>query len=95
MHVVFWSCSFVKEIVPQTMAIYGKPTPAISRLGIKPYVWITECLRGEVSTNGTAFPQSIGLGATFRLVLFPFYFAEVPFTSIVMSVNICLINLYM
>ena len=56
----------LEEIVPQTMAIYGKATPAIPRLGINPYIWITECLRGQANTNGTAFPQAIGLGATFR-----------------------------
>ena len=51
------------EIVPQTLA---GPTPAIPRLGIQPYVWSTECIRGQVSTNTTAFPQSLGLAATFR-----------------------------
>lgn len=54
------------EIVPQTLAVYGGSTPAIDRLQIKPYVWITECLHGQVSTNTTAFPQAIGLGASFR-----------------------------
>ena len=34
----------LEEIIPQTMAIYGKVTPAIPRLGINPYIWITECL---------------------------------------------------
>ncbi len=56
----------LEEIVPQTMTIYGKETPGIPRLGINPYIWITECLSGQVNTNGTAFPQAIGLGATFR-----------------------------
>ena len=56
------------EIVPQTLAVYGSHTPAIPRLGIKPYVWITECVRGEVGTNTTAFPHSIGLAASFRSV---------------------------
>ena len=56
----------LEEIVSQTMALYGKETPGIPRLGINPYIWITECLRGQASTNGTAFPQAIGLGATFR-----------------------------
>lgn len=58
----------LEEIASQTMAIYGKSTPAIDSLGIKPYVWITECIRGEVGTNTTAFPQSIGLAASFRLL---------------------------
>ena len=56
----------LQEISAQTMAIYGKSTPAITRLGINPYVWITECIRGEVGTNTTAFPQPIGLAAAFR-----------------------------
>ncbi|XP_074651590.1 uncharacterized protein LOC141906236 isoform X2 [Tubulanus polymorphus] len=46
---------------------YGGPAPAIPRLGIKPYQWNTECLRGDAQTagNATAFPQSIGLAAAF------------------------------
>lgn len=54
------------EIVPQTLAVYGGHTPAIPRLNINPYVWITECLHGDVGTHGTSFPQSIGLAASFR-----------------------------
>lgn len=56
----------LEEIVPQTLAVYGSHTPAIPRLNINPYVWISECLHGEVNTHGTAFPQSIGLAASFR-----------------------------
>ncbi|ESO99214.1 hypothetical protein LOTGIDRAFT_239741 [Lottia gigantea] len=41
------------------------PAPAIDRLGIKPYQWDTECLHGDVGHNATAYPQSIGLAATF------------------------------
>ncbi|XP_077989356.1 uncharacterized protein LOC144443692 [Glandiceps talaboti] len=43
------------------------PAPSIDRLGIKPYVWNSECLHGAVSPTGldTAFPQSIGLAAMF------------------------------
>ncbi|KAL8575359.1 hypothetical protein ACOMHN_048652 [Nucella lapillus] len=47
---------------------HGGPAPAISRLGIGPYEWDTECLRGDASAPGkgaTAFPQSIGLAAAF------------------------------
>ncbi len=36
------------------------------RLGIKPYVWQTECLRGQVHSNTTAFPQALGLAASWR-----------------------------
>ncbi|XP_070541987.1 uncharacterized protein [Ptychodera flava] len=45
----------------------SSPAPSIDRLGIKPYVWNSECLHGAVSPTGldTAFPQAIGLGATF------------------------------
>lgn len=56
----------VEDIVPQTKAVYGGQTPAIPSLNIKPYVWITECLHGDVNTNGTAFPMAIGLAASFR-----------------------------
>ncbi|XP_041352563.1 probable beta-D-xylosidase 7 [Gigantopelta aegis] len=45
----------------------GGPAPAIPRLGIKPYSWDTECLRGDAfaAGNATAFPQALGLAATF------------------------------
>ena len=56
----------IKEIVAQSETNYGPASPAIPRLGVKPYVWITECLRGQVRTNTTAFPQALGLAATFR-----------------------------
>ena len=52
------------EISPQTVA--ADLTPEIPRLGIKPYAWDTECIRGQAHTNTTAFPHSIGLSATFR-----------------------------
>jgi beta-glucosidase-like glycosyl hydrolase len=57
----------LEDIVPQTEAMYGGQTPAIPALNILPYVWISECLHGDADTHGTAFPQSIGLAATFRL----------------------------
>ncbi|ESO87218.1 hypothetical protein LOTGIDRAFT_154721 [Lottia gigantea] len=42
------------------------PAPAIPRLGINAYSWNTECLRGDVAAgNATAFPQAIGLAASF------------------------------
>ncbi|XP_067675105.1 uncharacterized protein [Haliotis asinina] len=44
----------------------GGPAPAIPRLGIGPYSWNTECLRGDVQAgNATSFPQAIGLAASF------------------------------
>ena len=54
------------ELVNQTVTLYGIPTYGVPRLGIKPYVWIAECLRGELNRAGTAFPQALGLAATFR-----------------------------
>ena len=57
------------EIVQQTMTFYTDPgTVGVPRLGIKPYPWITECLRGQVDTNGTAFPQALGLSSAFRYI---------------------------
>lgn len=53
------------EIAKQTVISSGG-VPAIPELDIKPYIWDTECIRGQVGTNTTAFPHSIGLGATFR-----------------------------
>ena len=44
----------------------GKPCPAIDRLGIPPYNFDTECLRGIVFMKSTSYPQSIGLAASFR-----------------------------
>jgi beta-glucosidase len=45
----------------------GGPAPGIPRLGIRPYSWNTECLRGDVQAgNATSFPESIGLAAAFR-----------------------------
>ncbi|XP_046550191.1 probable beta-D-xylosidase 2 [Haliotis rubra] len=44
----------------------GGPAPAIPRLGINPYSWNTECLRGDAGAgDATSFPQAIGLGASF------------------------------
>ena len=45
----------------------ASPAPAIPRLGIGPFSWNTECLRGDVyAGNATSFPQAIGLAASFR-----------------------------
>ncbi|XP_042295708.1 probable beta-D-xylosidase 5 [Sceloporus undulatus] len=43
------------------------PAPPIKRLGIGPYNWNTECLRGDVEAPAwaTAFPQALGLAASF------------------------------
>lgn len=48
-------------------AINNGPAPAISRLGINPWQWGTECLRGDVNAGlATAFPQALGLAASFN-----------------------------
>ncbi|XP_021355658.1 beta-xylosidase/alpha-L-arabinofuranosidase 1-like isoform X2 [Mizuhopecten yessoensis] len=45
----------------------GGPAPPIPRLGIGPFQWDSECLRGDVGAgNATSFPQSIGLAASFN-----------------------------
>lgn len=45
----------------------GGPAREIPRLGIGPYQWNEECLRGVAfMSNVTAFPQPIGLAAAFR-----------------------------
>ena len=51
---------------------HGGPAPAISRLGIDPWSWNTECLRGDGNSgNATAFPQAIGLAASWRWDMIP------------------------
>lgn len=57
------------EVIEQSVALYQHGTPTIDRLGVKSYQWITECLRGYTSHNATAFPQALGLSATFSTSL--------------------------
>jgi len=60
----------LQEMTDQ-MAYGGRMThaPGIPRLGIAPYPWGSECLRGDVSAGpATSFPQALGLAATFRWV---------------------------
>ncbi len=41
---------------------HAGPAPAISRLGINPYQWGTECLSGDVNAGpATSFPQALGM----------------------------------
>lgn len=48
---------------------HGGPAPAIPRLGIGPFAWNTECLRGDSDAGiATGFPQAIGLAAAFKYV---------------------------
>ena len=43
------------------LALLG-PAPAVSRLGINPYQWGTECLSGDVDAGpATSFPMAIGM----------------------------------
>ncbi|XP_065845653.1 uncharacterized protein [Oscarella lobularis] len=59
----------ISEIVGQMShggAWTNSPTPAIERLGIKPYQFGTECLSGDVKAGrATSFPQALGMAATF------------------------------
>lgn len=50
------------------MALYGHPCPAIKRLGLKEYNWITECLSGQAKVKATSFPQALGISSAWRLV---------------------------
>ena len=58
----------IDEITLQ-MANGGRTTnaPGIERLGIPPYPWGSECLRGDVEAGpATSFPQALRLAAAFR-----------------------------
>jgi len=56
----------VDEMVNLSVAVYGTTPTGIDRLGVPPYLFISECLHGYVSRNATDFPQSINLAAAFR-----------------------------
>ncbi|XP_070805536.1 uncharacterized protein [Pituophis catenifer annectens] len=65
----------VNRLTPEEMilqmarggALKNGPAPPIARLGIGPYNWNTECLRGDAEAPGwaTSFPQALGLAASF------------------------------
>uniref|UniRef100_A0A8W8JCF5 Uncharacterized protein n=1 Tax=Magallana gigas TaxID=29159 RepID=A0A8W8JCF5_MAGGI len=56
----------VQQLARGGAGLNGGPAPAIENLGIGPYQWNTECLRGDVEAgNATSFPQAIGLAAAF------------------------------
>ncbi|ELU08656.1 hypothetical protein CAPTEDRAFT_228276 [Capitella teleta] len=55
----------IEEVVNISVAQYGKSTIPVDRLGVKPYQFINECITGVRWENSTAFPQAIGLGASF------------------------------
>ncbi|XP_067666437.1 uncharacterized protein [Haliotis asinina] len=54
----------IQEIQTQLASGQGQ-APPISRLGINQYSWWSNCGRGDVAQNATAFPQGIGIGASF------------------------------
>ncbi|XP_071095228.1 uncharacterized protein [Haliotis cracherodii] len=58
----------IQEIQDQLANGQG-PSPAIPRLGIGQYVFWSDCGRGANNQNATAFPQFIGLGASFDKLL--------------------------
>lgn len=53
--------------VEEKVALMQNNSPAVERLGIKPYEWWNEALHG-VARNGlaTVYPQAIGMGASFN-----------------------------
>ena len=59
----------LEEIVQFSVEDVHVPAPSCPRLGIKPYRMNSECLRGIVGQNTTAWPQALGLAASFRLGL--------------------------
>nr|KAG5706791.1 hypothetical protein BaRGS_004126 [Batillaria attramentaria] len=58
----------LEEVQDQLAYGGGKAAPGIPRLGIEHYAWWSNCGRGYVGApgNATAFPQAIGLAATFE-----------------------------
>jgi len=61
----------LNEIIAQmTSAAVVQSPPAISRLGIEPYLWDNDCLRSYTRHNATAFPDALGLAASFRYIGF-------------------------
>ena len=56
----------LQEISDLRMAIYFTRPPGVPRLGIKPYMWITECEHGHGESLGTSFPVPLAMAATFQ-----------------------------
>ena len=74
------------------IAMGGRTThaPGIERLGIKPYPWGSECLRGDVQAGpATSFPQALGLAATFRYFLLKMQCSLTQFCEFVNSKLTC------
>ena len=52
----------IDSLIMMFRILFAGPAPAITRLGINPYQWGTECLSGDVNAGpATSFPQSIGM----------------------------------
>ncbi|ESO84870.1 hypothetical protein LOTGIDRAFT_236081 [Lottia gigantea] len=52
--------------IQDQLATGSGPSPNISRLGIGPFQWWSNCGRGDVRAgNATSFPESLGLAAAF------------------------------
>jgi len=56
----------LEEMANQSIVAYGESPPAVERLNVPPYLFLSECLRGYAGRNASAFPQSINLASTFR-----------------------------
>jgi beta-glucosidase len=56
----------LEQIANFTLAVYGKTPASATNINVRPYRFLNECLRGLKGENATAWPQSLGLSATFR-----------------------------
>ena len=56
----------VKEIAAFSVVCVKIHPASAERIGVHAYNSATECLRGYKGHNATAWPQSLGLAATFR-----------------------------
>ncbi len=61
--------SLVELCIIVKIFVFVGPAPAISRLGINPYQWGTECLSGDVDAGpATSFPMAIGMVSSWYIV---------------------------
>lgn len=54
------------DVILQTSSTFQAPTPKVKYVDVKSFVWYTECTSGQTSSLATAFPNSLGMAATFR-----------------------------
>ena len=59
----------LEEIAQFSVDLARTTPPNADRLGIHAYDIGTECLRGIIKTNTTAWPQALGISATFRYTI--------------------------